>query len=94
MYENDILFAEDVCGHFRISRPTLKIWLRQARDGKIDFPLPVSPMGKKLRWAASDIYRWRSVIGNDNAMPKPENRSAAQRKRRIERAVAELKAMQ
>lgn len=88
---HEILFAEEVCEHFRIHRQTLKLWLMQARAGKSDFPLPVSPFRKKLRWRREDILEYQSGIGNERAMPKPL--SAAKRKVRYEKAMRELETL-
>jgi len=88
---HDILFAEEVCEHFRIHRQTLKLWLMQARAGVSDFPLPVSPKGKHLRWRREDILEYQSRIGNERAMPKAM--SPAKRKERqaaVMRELAEL----
>jgi hypothetical protein len=59
-----------LCEYFRIHRQTLKLWLMQSRAGKSDFPLPVSPFGKKLRWRREDIVSYQSGIGNVKALPK------------------------
>jgi len=79
--EHEILFADEVCEYFRIHRQTLKLWLMQARAGQSDFPLPVSPFGKKLRWRREDIVNYQSSIGNERALPKalsPAKRAARQ----------------
>jgi len=89
--EHDILFAEEVCEYFRIHHQTLKLWLMQARAGKSDFPLPVSPKGKKRRWRREDIVNYQSSIGNERATPKAL--SPAKRKARYEAAMRELEAL-
>ena len=89
--QHDILFAAEVCEYFRIHRQTLKLWLMQARAGKSDFPLPVSPFGKKLRWRREDILEYQSSIGNDRAMPKSS--SPAKRKERQAAVMRELEAL-
>ena len=89
--ENEILFAEEVCEHFRICRQTLKLWIAKARGGQSDFPLPVSPFRCKLRWRREDIVNYQSGIGNDRAMPKAL--SPAKRKERQAKVIRELEAL-
>jgi hypothetical protein len=85
---HEILFADEVCEHFRIHRQTLKLWLMQARAGISDFPLPVSPFGKKLRWRREDILDYQSRIGNERA--KPASVSPAKRAKRQAQVMREL----
>jgi hypothetical protein len=78
---NDIIFAEEVCEHFRICRQTLKLWLAKSRAGLSDFPLPISPFRSKLRWRREDIVNYQSYIGNERAVPEalsPARRNARQ----------------
>jgi hypothetical protein len=89
--KNEILFAEEVCEHFRICRQTLKLWLMQARAGVSDFPLPVSPFRSKLRWRREDIVNYQSNIGNERAQPKAL--SPAQRTERQAKVMRELETL-
>ena len=89
--EHEIILAEEVCEHFRIHRQTLKLWLMQARAGVSDFPLPVSPKGKKLRWRREDIVNYQSRIGNDRA--SPASVSPAKRKEHQAQVMRELEAL-
>jgi len=92
---NEILFAEEVCAHFRICRQTLKLWLAKARAGLSDFPLPISPFRSKLRWLREDIVNYRSNIGNERATPHDAGQrlSPAQRSARQKKVYEELEAL-
>jgi len=53
-----ILEVEDVITLFRRSRATIDRWVREARDGKSDFPVPFSAPGRRMLWDAHVIEQW------------------------------------
>ena len=65
-----ILEIEDVIALFRSSRATIDRWVREARDGKSDFPIPFSPPGRRMLWDAHVIERW---LENRNKAAPPVN---------------------
>jgi len=50
-----ILLIGEVASLLRISIPTLRRWLHESRRGQRNFPIPISEIGGKCRWLASDI---------------------------------------
>ncbi|HBT78094.1 MAG TPA: hypothetical protein DEB39_14490 [Planctomycetaceae bacterium] len=56
--ESQFLSLRKVAEHFGRSEKTIRRWIAEARDGKINFPLPINPPGKKNLWRRSDIEGW------------------------------------
>ena len=58
---DSILHIEDVAEIFRVGTPTVRRWLRETRQGKRDFPLPISSStpGRRLCWNSSTIEEYR-----------------------------------
>lgn len=53
-----ILLIGEIASLLKVSIPTLRRWLRESRRGQRSFPLPISEIGGKCRWLASDIENY------------------------------------
>ena len=73
-----ILEVEDVITLFRRSRATIDRWVREARDGKSDFPVPFSAPGRRMLWDAHVIEQW---LENRNKAASPVNVPATKTER-------------
>ncbi len=49
---------KEVAAFFGRHEDTIRNWMDEARAGKINFPLPINPPGKKNLWRRSDIEGW------------------------------------
>jgi len=58
-----VLLIEDLITLLRVSRPTLDRWVREARAGKGDFPMPFSEPQRRMLWDANAVEQW---IANRN----------------------------
>lgn len=76
-----ILEIGEVASLLRVSIPTINRWLRQTRNGEMDFPLPISPKGCKGRWLASDIERY--IESQSNVAPQVVVTSTKQQRREV-----------
>ena len=51
-----VLQIEDIASAFRVSIPTVKRWLHDAKQGKNNFPIPISGVpGRRLAWSKTTI---------------------------------------
>jgi len=87
--ETKILLLHEVAERLRVSASTVSRWLAQARQGKTNFPLPISTARGKGRWTAESIDQWVASQYVQNPFP---NRAKRKEERRNERAFRERQA--
>ena len=58
-----VLLIEDLIALLRVSRPTIERRVREAREGKSDFPIPFSEPRRRMLWDAYAVEQW---IANRN----------------------------
>jgi len=81
---------DDLTEIFRVSAPTVNRWLRDAREGKSNFPLPINGPRRRLLWDRDAILAYLSG-GVSVTSPIPKIESAAQRRKRHDAAMESLK---
>jgi len=89
-----ILLVEDVTELLRVSRCTIDRWVREAREGKSDFPIPFSQPGRRMLWDAHVMEQWlenRNKAALPIAPAKSEKQKAREFAARLERARATLR---
>jgi len=85
-----VLQIEDIASVFRVSIPTVKRWLHDAKRGKNNFPLPISGVpGRRLAWSRTAIEDFINETPQVVNAPKVE--SAAKQRQRHNAAMLELK---
>jgi len=63
--EQRIYVISDLVALLRLSRSTIGRRIAAAREGKCEFPLPISAPGQRLLWNARTVEQWLS----DNTKP-------------------------
>jgi transposase len=53
-----LLTIKDLQDFFRVSEPTIRRWLSEARKGEGNFPKPVNGFKRKLLFRPADVERW------------------------------------
>ena len=66
MHEKRILRIEDLLELIPVSRATFDRWIREARQGISDFPLPFTQPGRRCLWDSHVIEEW---IANRHRAP-------------------------
>jgi predicted DNA-binding transcriptional regulator AlpA len=89
-----VLLIEDLIALLRVSRPTLDRWIREAREGKSDFPIPFSEPRRRMLWDAYAVEHW-IAHRNQATLPvvspiKSEKRQAREYIERQEQALKVL----
>jgi len=59
----DVFSMTDVCNYFGLSESTIRKKVRESREGKGNFPLPLFKSGCKVLWRKSDIETWHGEDG-------------------------------
>jgi len=93
--EQRIYLISDLVALLRLSRSTIDRRTREARDGKTDFPLPISAPGQRLLWDARAVEQWLAVRNKPppqvDVLPaksdKRKSRDFAERQERAQRAL-------
>ena len=62
--EQRIYLISDLVALLRLSRSTIDRRTREARDGKSDFPLPISAPGQRLLWDKRSVDQWLANRAN------------------------------
>ena len=84
-----LLEVQDITALFNdISRATLFRWLRDARQGKNNFPLPLNTPGRKLVWNKAAIENF--INENQQVVNVPKTESTTQQRKRHATAMSEL----
>lgn len=77
-----ILHIDEVASLLRVSIPTINRWIRQARNGERDFPIPIGPAKSRGRWLSSDIEAFlQSETISKNAIPSNVGNPAKRQKK-------------
>jgi len=80
--EHRIFLTSDLVSLLRVSRSTIDRWTREAREGKSEFPVPISAPGRRKFWDARAIEAW--LAEKNRAPPQvgvPPGRSEKQKAR-------------
>jgi len=56
---NDLLNLVEVCGYYGLSEATVRRRVREARQGRGNFPLPLFGSGCRVLWRKIDIESWQ-----------------------------------
>ena len=95
MNQKRILRIEDLLELIPVSRATLDRWIREAREGLNDFPIPFSQPGRRMLWDNRVIEQWiaeRHLASLPNVPPiKSERQRAKDYEERQRRAKQVLK---
>jgi len=83
-----VLQIGDVAEIFRVSIPTVKRWVHDARAGKNNFILPISTPGRQLAWNKNAVERYLSE--NQQAVNAPKAESSAKTAKRHNEAMREI----
>ena len=81
MKEKRILRIEDLLELIPVSRATFDRWIREARQGINDFPLPFTRQGRRCLWDSHVIEEWianRHRAGSPNIPPVKSERQKVQ----------------
>ena len=57
-----VMLVGEVASECRVSVSKIRRDLHESRNGRGNFPLPISPPGGKLRWLASDIEAYLASL--------------------------------
>jgi len=82
-----LLGAQDIILLFCISLATLFRWLREARAGRSDFPLPVPSPGRRLLWKRDSI---EAYLAKQHPPNVPKIETPSQLKKRHNAAMSQL----
>ena len=55
---NDLFSIADVCSYYGLSEATIRRKVKESRDGKGNFPLPLFKSGCRVLWKRADILAW------------------------------------
>ena len=83
-----VLRLGDLVEIFRVSVPTVHRWLREARRGKNNFPMPISTPGRVLIWNKNEIETFLS--GKSQPVNEPRVEPPSKRQKRHKAAMSEL----
>ncbi len=89
----ELMNLKEVAEYFRCSEVTLWRRLKERRAGVGNFPLPITPPGKKMFWRRFDVESWDANADftgcdSENRPTTPAQREA--KKRQMQRRFAEL----
>jgi len=88
-----IFTVENLLEVLPVSRATLDRWIREAREGQSDFPIPFSLPGRRMLWDAHVVEQWienRHKATSPNVPAKSEKQKAREFIERQQRAKATL----
>ena len=93
--EHRILLIDDLVALLRLSRSTIDRRTREARDGKIDFPIPISASGQRMLWDINTVEQWLASRNRDSPLvntlatksEKQKARDFAERQQRAQQAL-------
>jgi len=81
------LTLKDICQIFHIKPVTAYRWVREAREGRTNFPQPINNYKRKLLWSRDAIIAFQ----NAGSPQPPKIESATQRNKRHHAACQMLK---
>ena len=91
MQELETLTIKDICRLFHVAEVSVYRWVKEAREGRSEFPLPINGMfqGKrKLLWNRNVIAAFQNA---NTPAPAPKIESATQRTKRNNAALDRLR---
>ncbi len=78
---------KEVAAHFRVTDETIHRWSKNSRNGNGDFPIPVTPPGRKTLYLRDEIIGYDSNKEARIAKPRIET----PRERAVQRALDKAK---
>ena len=67
----DLLDLADICAYFGLSESTVRRKVRDSRDSKGNFPLPLFKSGCRVLWRRADIENWKGEDGEVITLAPP-----------------------
>ncbi len=76
--QDELLDIKEVAAYLRCSVDTIWRRMKERREGKGNFPLPITPPGKKNFWNRIDVESW-NANGLPTMSPTPAQLAAKRR---------------
>ena len=79
--EQKVLLINEVALMLRVAPVTIRRWIHLSRNGKKNFPLPISVRNETCKWLSSDIEFYLQSRSAQCSTAPPNVNSLAQQKR-------------